>query len=97
LESSYYEWRGRAPRAIRHAWLTGQVTAIHAASRCTYGARRVHAELTLGQGIVGHGTVELVMRLTGIKGLPGTRKAQAEAPDADRWGPGAPPVRPPAA
>ena len=34
----------------------------------------MHAELTLGQGIiVGHGTVELLIRRAGIKGLPGTR------------------------
>ena len=47
--SGYYEWRSRAPskRAIRHAWITEQIRAVHAASRGTYGARRVHAELTL--------------------------------------------------
>jgi hypothetical protein len=82
-ESGCYEWRGRAPsaRSIRQAWLTSQIMQVHAASRGTYGARRVHAELTLGQGlIVGHGTVELLMRRAGIKGLmvpagpgPGTR------------------------
>jgi putative transposase len=76
-DSGYYEWRGRAPsvRAIRHQWLTGQITQARAASRGTYGARRVHAGLTLGQGlIVGHGTVELLMRRAGIKGLPGSRR-----------------------
>jgi putative transposase len=76
-ESGYYEWRGRAPsrRAIRHAWLTGQIQAVHQASRGTYGARRVHAELTLGLGItIGHGAIELLMRRAGIKGLPGTRR-----------------------
>jgi putative transposase len=62
-------------RAIRHTWLTEQITAVHTASRGTYGARRVHAELTLGQGnIVGHGAVELLMRRAGIKGLPGIRR-----------------------
>ena len=52
-ESGYYEWRGRAPsaRAVRHAWLTEQIQAVHVASRGTYGSRRVHAELTLGLGI----------------------------------------------
>ena len=41
----------------------------------TYGARRVHAELTLGQGvIVRHGAMELLMRRAGIKGLPGSRR-----------------------
>ena len=76
-ESGYYEWRGRAPsvRAVRHAWLTEQIQAVHLASRGTYGSRRVHAELTLGLGItVGHGAVEMLMHRAGIKGLPGSRR-----------------------
>lgn len=76
-ESGYYAWRSRPPsvRAIRHAWLTEQIEAVHTASRGTYGARRVHAELTLGLGIqVGHGQVEMLMSRAGIKGLPGTRR-----------------------
>ena len=54
-ESGFYEWRSRAPsaRAVRHAWLTDQIRAVHTASRGTYGARRVHAELTLGAGVGG--------------------------------------------
>ena len=47
----------------------------HEASRGTYGARLVQAELVFGQGIiVGHGTVEPLMHRAGIKGLPGTRR-----------------------
>jgi hypothetical protein len=38
-------------RAIRHAWLIEQIRAVHTASRGTCGARRVHAELTLGLGL----------------------------------------------
>ena len=75
--SGYYEWRGRAPsvRAMRHAWLTDQIQAVHLASRSTCGSRRVHAGLTLGLGItVGHGAVEMLMRRAGIKGLPGNRR-----------------------
>jgi hypothetical protein len=35
----------------------------------------LRAELSLGAGIiVGHGTVELLMRRAGIKGLPGSRR-----------------------
>ena len=38
----------------------------------TYGARRVHAELTMGLGIVvGHGAVEMLMARAGIQGLSG--------------------------
>ena len=76
-ESGYYAWRSRPPsqRSIRHAWLTDQIRGVHAASRSTYGVRRVHAELTLGLGlIVGHNQVELLMTRAGIKGLPGTRR-----------------------
>jgi putative transposase len=76
-ESGYYAWRSRAPsqRAIRHAWLTDQIRAVHTASRGTYGARRVHAELTLGLGLqVGHNPVEALMARAVIKGLPGNRR-----------------------
>ena len=56
-ESGYYARRKRpvSARAVRHAWLTDRIRAVHTASRGTYGARRVHAELVLGQGVsVGH-------------------------------------------
>ena len=44
--AGYYGSVTRSPsaRAIRHAWLTDLITQIHAASRGTYGAPRVHAE-----------------------------------------------------
>ncbi len=86
-ESGYYEWRSRPPsaRAVRHAWLTEQIRAVHVASRGTYGGRRVHAELTLGLGLaVGHNQVELLMARAGIKGLPGNRRPRSrhETPTA---------------
>jgi putative transposase len=51
-EAGYYDWRGRAPsaRAVRHVWLTDLICRIHADSFGTYGAPRVHAELTLAAG-----------------------------------------------
>jgi transposase InsO family protein len=73
-EAGYYAWRSRppSPRAIRHAWLTDVIAGVHRDSRQTYGARRVHAELTLGLGIaVGHSAVELLMQRAGIQGLSG--------------------------
>jgi hypothetical protein len=77
-ESGYYEWRGAAavgPGSVSHAWLTEQIQAVHVMSRGIYGARRIHAELTLGLGItVGRAAVERLMRLAGIKGLPGNRR-----------------------
>ncbi len=41
--SGYYEWRQRPPsaRSVRRAWLTDQIRAVHAASRGTYGIRRI--------------------------------------------------------
>lgn len=91
-ESGYYAQRKRAPsaRALRHAWLTDRIRQVHQGSRGTYGARRVRAELVLGQGIVvGHQAVEWLMRAAGIKGLAGRpryRKTSAQATATDRVG-----------
>ncbi|WP_433794817.1 IS3 family transposase [Actinoplanes sp. CA-252034] len=69
------------PRSLRHAGLTEQIRAVHAASRGTYGAGRVHAELRLGHGIiVGHKAVEMLMRRAGIKGLPTHRYGHQQPP-----------------
>ena len=76
-ESGFYAWRSRPPssRAIRHAWLTDAIHQVHAASRQTYGSRRVHAELTLGRGIaVGYHAVERLMRRAGLQGVTGRPK-----------------------
>jgi hypothetical protein len=85
--AGYYASVARGPslRAIRHAWLTDVIAQIHAASRGTYGAPRVHAELRLGRGIVvGHNAVAMLMRRAGIVGLPlrRVRHAHASAPTA---------------
>jgi hypothetical protein len=63
-DAGYYARRSRGPsaRAVRHALVTETIRQVHLVSRGTYDYRRVHAELTLGRGlIVGHGTVELLM------------------------------------
>jgi len=76
-EAGFYPWRKRPPseRAIRHAWLMDLITKAHGDSRGTYGARRVHAELTVGMGIlVGHNAVEMLMRRAGLQGLPNRRR-----------------------
>jgi putative transposase len=77
--SGFYAWRKRKPsaRAVRHAMLAEVIRGIHTASRQTYGARRVHAELVLGREItVARSTVELVMRRIGLAGLPGRPRAR---------------------
>lgn len=76
-ESGYYEHLSRSPseRSIRHAMLTDLISQIHLESHEIYGARRIHAELTLGRGVVvGHNQVELLMRRAGLQGLTGRRK-----------------------
>jgi transposase InsO family protein len=75
--SGYHDWRTRPPsaRQIRHAWLTDLIGTIHQASRATYGAPRVHAELVHGRGVVvGHNTIGLLVRRAGLTGLPRPRR-----------------------
>jgi transposase InsO family protein len=87
-ESGYYEWRKRpmSARAVHHAWLTGLVSDIHTDSRGTYGARRVHAELTLGRGVqVGRQAVEMLMRRAGLQGVAG-RPRYRRVPNAPSAG-----------
>lgn len=49
-ESGYYATLIAAPseRSVRQAWLTDVIRQVHLDSRGTYGSRRVHAELMLG-------------------------------------------------
>lgn len=77
--SGYYGWASRAPspRSIRHAWLSDQIAAIHAASHGTYGRLRVHAELVHAAGVVvGHNTIGLLMRRAQLAGLPTHRRGK---------------------
>ncbi len=70
--SGYYEWRGRppSPRAVADETLTEQIVEIHAMSRETYGAPRVHAELRLGLGVrCGRKRVARLMRIAGLHGI----------------------------
>ena len=70
--SGYYAWRGRAPsaHARRDEELTSRIRQVHQASRGTYGAPRVHAEMTLGQGLrCGRKRVARLMRAAGLAGV----------------------------
>lgn len=76
--SGFHAWRRRPPsdRALNDAWLLEQIREIHAQSRGTYGARRVHAELRR-QGIrVGRKRVERLMRAAGLAGYQRRRKGK---------------------
>ena len=69
--SGYYAWRQRPPsaRAQADAELTDRVRAIHARSRSTYGAPRIHAELAEDGVAVGRKRVARLMRTAGIAGV----------------------------
>jgi len=73
-ESGFYAQRSRprSARALWHAYLTELIGRVHLDSRGTYGARRIHAELTLGHGLlVGRCAIELLMGRAGLAGLSG--------------------------
>ena len=90
--SGYYAWRQRPPsaRAQADAGLTVRVRAIHAHSRGTYGAPRIHAELSEAGVAVSRKRVARVMRSAGIAGVsrrrgPRTTRRDAQArPAPDR-------------
>lgn len=70
--SGYYAWRQRgvSARARRDAELTELIVQIHRASRGTYGAPRVHAELTMGHSIrCSKKRVARLMRQAGLTGV----------------------------
>lgn len=68
--SGYWAWRRREPsaRASANAQLTNQIVQIHHASRGTYGARRVRAELVASGIPCGHTRVARLMRQAGLVG-----------------------------
>ncbi|OIQ85856.1 IS2 transposase TnpB [mine drainage metagenome] len=77
--SGFYDWVNRltspSDQEIRRRELAVMIRKIHADSRCVYGSRRVHAELTMGLGIqVSKPMVEKIMRSNNIYGLPTKRK-----------------------
>lgn len=74
---SRYKNRPISPTQMRRQWLTGLIREVHAASRQTYGSRRVHAELTLGMGVrVSERLVAVLMSNAKIRGLPGPAKVK---------------------
>jgi putative transposase len=101
--AGYYAWASRpaSTRTLADRALTEQIRQIHARSRGTYGAPRVHAELRLGLGVhVGRKRVARLMRVAGLQGchrrrLRGlTRRDPQAAPTPDlverNFTPGAP-------
>jgi putative transposase len=89
--SGYYAWRGRpaSARVAADADLTRKIRTIHAASRGTYGAPRIHAELKAEGMAVGRKRVARLMRaaaLAGVsrrRGITTTRRDPQHHPASD--------------
>ena len=87
--SGYYAWAKRAPsrRAQSNAALTTTVRTIHAVSRGTYGAPRVHAELAAEGVHVGKNRVARLMREAGVAGVSRRKFAVTTMRDGGRQAP----------
>lgn len=76
--AGYYKWLARqhapGPRARRDAELLGFIRTIHADSRCTYGAPRVHGQLRRRGERLGRKRVARLMRTDGLVGVHGRKK-----------------------
>ena len=90
--AGYYAWRRRPPsaRAVADAALTETIGAVHRASRGTYGAPRVRAELADAHGVrCSRRRVARLMRRAGLAGchrrraVRTTRRGAAAAPAPD--------------
>jgi putative transposase len=85
--SAYYAWRtstaqGPAPGHQEEIRLLAEIRRIHASSKATYGAPRVHAELGRRGWRVNHKRVERLMRAHGIVGHRPRRRRSLTKPDA---------------
>ena len=84
--SGYYDWLSRptSPRRQENELLLKHIKQIHADSRETYGSPRVHAEMTLGLGLlVDLKRVARLMRQAGIQGLYRRRRRGCTVRDPD--------------
>ena len=87
--SGYYAWTARQPscRARSNAALTERVRTIHALSHGTYGAPRVHAELS-AEGIgIGRNRVARLMRQAGVVGVSRRKFVTTTVRDGGRQAP----------
>jgi len=81
--SGYYAWRHRprSRRARENSVLVEWIKAIHARSRGTYGAPRIHAELKAEGMGVGHNRVARLMREAGVEGISRRRRGNTTKRD----------------
>jgi putative transposase len=76
---AFHAWERRPPsqRSLEDAFLTERIREIHRAARGVYGARRIHAELRMAEGVrVSRKRVERLMREAGISGLVPRRRGR---------------------
>ncbi len=83
--SGYYAWLGRWPskRAREDVEISERIEAIHARSRGTYGAPRIHAELKADGIRVGRKRVARLMREAGLTGVSRRRKKKTTQRDPE--------------
>jgi putative transposase len=74
--SGYYKWRNRTPskRDRDDEMLTEKIRQVHARSRGTYGAPRIHAELQEDGIRVGKKRVARLLREAGLRGVSRRKK-----------------------
>ena len=74
--AGYYAWRRRGPSARAQAdrELTAQLVQCHTASRKTYGAPRLHADLAAAGCRVGRKRVARLLRRAGLQGVTRRRR-----------------------
>jgi putative transposase len=82
--AGYYAWRQRplSARAVADAHLTRTIHQIHAGSRGTYGAPRIHAELAQEHGVhCGRKRVARLMRIAQLRGVCRRRRVRTTRRD----------------
>jgi transposase InsO family protein len=78
--SSFYAWAEGERRREADDALAHEITVLHVASKHTYGAPRVHAELVRLGRRVNHKRVERIMRERGITGVTRRRRRSLTRP-----------------
>jgi putative transposase len=82
--SGYYAWcdRPTCQRRLQDIALTARIHTIHRLSRESYGAPRIHAELSMEYGIhIGRKRVARLMRAAGLRGISRRRFVRTTTPD----------------
>jgi putative transposase len=84
--SGYHAWAKRRPsqRSETDAALTAEISTVHATSRGTYGAPRIHAELAAKGKHIGRKRVARLMTQAGLAGVSRRKFVVTTAKDGGR-------------